>query len=122
MKKLVLIAVSTVLLGANSAFALQLTLENKTGKELHELYFAPAGDEEWGPDQLGDKTVANNDKFTLTEIPVGKYDVLFVDEKGAKCDIRDVEFKASEVFEMTKQIIKGCQAATSADEKEDEES
>jgi hypothetical protein len=112
MKRLGLLALCFGLIAGNSAFALSLTLENQTGKELHELYFAPAGEKEWGPDQLGDKVVANDETFTLSKIPKGKYDVMFVDESGAKCDIRDVDFTESELFVMTKQLIKGCQAGS----------
>lgn len=101
----------------NSAFGLSLTLENKTGKEVRELYFADAGESEWGEDQLGDEVIGIDETFTLTKIAKGKYDILFVDEKGAKCDIRDVDFTASELFVMTKQVIKNCQAAS---EQEDE--
>lgn len=111
----------SLFLFSSSAIALELKLENKTGKELHELYFAPAGDSDWGPDQLGDEIVENNETFTLRKIPRGSYDVLFVDEHGDKCDLRDVDFTESEVFVMTKSIIKGCQAATALEEEEDED-
>ena len=118
MKSIRLLFLSLALFSADSAFALSLTLENKTGKELHELYFAPAGETDWGPDQLGDKVIAHDETFTLNKIDKGLYDVLFVDENGAKCDIRDVDFRASELFVMTKSIIKNCQAATKAEEEE----
>ena len=120
MKKMLLVLLVTVF-SANSAFALSLKLENKTGKELHELYFVPAGNAEWGPDQLGDEVVTNGDTFTLQKIKAGHYDILFVDEHGAKCDIRDVDFNASEVFVMTKKVIKGCIAGSDQGEAEDDE-
>ncbi len=120
MKRLsVILTLMAVVFSADSAFALSLVLENETGKELHELYFAPAGQTDWGPDQLGDDVVPNGGTFTLSKIEKGKYDVLFVDENGAKCDIRDVDFSSSEVFKMTKSVIKGCQEAS--DQGEDEE-
>ena len=82
MKGLKALSTVTVLLAmsAQTASALDLILENKTGKELHELYFAPAGDDDWGPDQLADKTVPSGQNFTLTSIPKGKYDVLFMNQ------------------------------------------
>lgn len=120
MKRLGLLLVLLALFTTN-AFALELKLENKTGKELHELYFAPAGETDWGPDQLHDEVVANNESFTLQSIPKGKYDVLFVDENGAKCDLRDVDFTSSETFVMSKSVIKGCQAATKESEDAEEE-
>jgi len=121
MKLFGILAFALLIMVSNSASALSLKLENETGKELHELYFAPAGDEEWGPDQLGDEVVTNGESFTLSSIPEGRYDILFVDEKGAKCDIRDVDFKASETFVMTKKIIKGCQKASEQEEEEEEQ-
>lgn len=118
MKKFILFVLVCVM-SINSAFALSLTLENKTGKELHELYFAPAGGDDWGPDQLGDEVVGHDETFTLSKIKAGHYDLLFVDENGDKCDIRDVNFVESEVFVMTKKIIKGCQAGTAAQEEDE---
>lgn len=121
MKKSIWIGFFAFVFISSSASALELKLVNKTGKELHELYFAPAGDEEWGPDQLGDEVVEDGETYTLTKIPKGKYDVLFVDENDDKCDLRDVDFTSSETFVMSKSVIKGCQAATAAEEEEDEE-
>lgn len=112
MKPMKVVMLSSILLSANAAFALSLELVNQTGKSLHELYFAPAGEEEWGPDQLGDEVVENDESFKLTKIAKGKYDVLFVDEEGSKCDLRDVDFTVSERFVMTKKIIGGCQKGT----------
>lgn len=122
MKKMALfgLAVAPLLLSAQMASALSLTLQNQTGKELHELYFAPAGEEDWGPDQLGDEVVENNGSFALTNIPKGKYDVLFVDEEGSKCGVRDVDFTGSETFAMTKSLMKGCQKGTDQAEGEEE--
>lgn len=111
---------ATVFGGAHTAAALSLTLENETGKELHELYFAPAGEEDWGEDQLGSEIVKNNASFTLTKIPKGKYDVMFVDEEGSKCDVRDVDFTSSETFVMSKSIMRGCQKNTDQSEGEEE--
>ncbi len=123
MNKIKLIGVVATLLfvSTQSVFALDLKLVNKTDRDLHQLFVGPAGSEEWGPDQLGEDVVENGATFTLTEIPKGKYDVLFVDEHGDKCDVRDVDFSSSEEFVMTKSIIKGCQAATAADEEEGED-
>ena len=42
--------------------------------EICELYLSPTGVEEWGPDQLGEATIAASATFTLTDIPAGTYD------------------------------------------------
>lgn len=122
MKPLSIVAalVSCVVI-SNSAFALSLTLVNKTGKTLHKLYFTDAGADSWGEDQLGDEVVDPGETFTLTKISKGKYDIMFVDENEAKCDVRNVDFTASETFEMTKELIGNCQKESEQDQSGDEE-
>jgi hypothetical protein len=59
--------------------------------EICELYLSPTGVEEWGPDQLGEATIAASATFTLTDIPAGTYDAKVVgcngEESVAELDI-----------------------------------
>ena len=50
--------------------------------EICELYLSPTGVEEWGPDQLGEATIAASATFTLTDIPAGTYDAKVVGCNG----------------------------------------
>ncbi len=50
--------------------------------EICELYLSPVGAEEWGPDQLGEATIAASETFTLTDVPAGTYDAKVVGCNG----------------------------------------
>lgn len=50
--------------------------------EICELYLSPVGVEEWGPDQLGEASIAASATFTLTDVPAGTYDAKVVGCNG----------------------------------------
>lgn len=117
LKRLFMLALAGLVV-CPDAFALSLTLQNKSKWEIHELYFSDADEDEWGPDQLGDDVIETGDSFTLTKIDRGSYDVKIVDEDGDSCVVTDVDFTSSEHFEITDKILLGCQVATEAEEEE----
>ncbi len=120
MRKFVVLFSVLLLMTASSAFALSLELVNKSKWEIHELYFSDTDESDWGEDQLDDEIIETKDSFTLTKIAKGKYDVKIVDEDGDSCEIEDVDFTSSEKFEITDEILLGCQKAT-AEENEEEQ-
>lgn len=121
MKRYMLLTATVLFLSVtSSAFALSLTLENQSKFDVHELYFSPINENNWGPDQLGDEVIASGESFTLTKIAKGDYDVKIVDEDGDACEIKEVDFRATEHFTLTDKLLVGCQVAT-ADEHESEE-
>jgi hypothetical protein len=68
----------------------KIVVVNKSKWAIHELYFSPANETEWGEDQLGKKTINTGEQFTLTGVPCGKWDVKVVDEDGDECVVEDV--------------------------------
>jgi hypothetical protein len=58
-----------------------------------ELYMAPAGTQDWGPNQClkdEDKTVAANKRLNLKDFTPGQYDVKFHDVEGRSCLVKNV--------------------------------
>ena len=55
---------------------------NTGSVEICELYLAPSGQEDWGPDQLQGQTIAAGAEFTLKNIPAGSYDAKAVGCNG----------------------------------------
>lgn len=102
-----------------SASALSLTIDNQSEWDIHELYFSPAHESDWGPDQLGDDVIESGESFVLTKIAKGEYDVRIVDEDGDSCVVSDVDFASSESFQLTDKLLLGCQAATEEEEFEE---
>jgi len=68
----------------------KIVVVNKSAWAIHELYFSPTNQTEWGEDQLGKKTIKTGEQFTLTGVPCGKWDVKVVDEDGDECVVEDV--------------------------------
>ncbi len=69
---------------------------NQTGQEIDELYMAPAGTDDWGPNQClndDDKSVESDERLMLEGIEPGQYDVKFHDVKGRSCLVRNVAVK-----------------------------
>ncbi len=86
---------------------------NESNWAIHEMYFSPTDETEWGEDQLGSTTIETGEQFTLTGVPCDKWDVKVVDEDGDECVIENVGLCA----DTDKWVIKdsdllACQAAT----------
>ncbi|HET9031506.1 MAG TPA: hypothetical protein VFN25_01240 [Dokdonella sp.] len=91
----------------------KVIIVNQSHWAIHELYFSPTDESEWGDDQLGDDVIESGEKFTLNGVPCDKWDVRVVDEDGDECVIENVGLCA----DTDKWVIKdsdllACQAAT----------
>ena len=64
---------------------------NNSKWEIHHLYLSPSDQDDWGPDQLGEDTLAKGDSFTLTHIDCDTYDIKVIDEDGDECIIEAVD-------------------------------
>jgi hypothetical protein len=106
---LVSLAATSAHAGKNS----KVIIVNKSSWAIHEMYFSPTKDSEWGDDQLGDQTIEPGGQFTLTGLPCNKWDVRVVDEDGDECVVENVGLCG----DTDKWVIKdsdllACQAAT----------
>ncbi len=120
MKKLGLtLAIALHVGGLSAVHALSLELVNRSNWDIHELYFSPADQKSWGPDQLEDEIIKHGETFKLTKISKGNYDVKFVDEDGDSCEVEDVDFTSSERFVLTENALLGCQEATAEASEDD---
>lgn len=60
-----------------------LDIVNESNVEICALFVTPSTSEEWGDNQIGSTgAVAQGETFTLTDIPVGTYDLLAEDCQG----------------------------------------
>ena len=125
MKRLVCL-VSLALLAASAGAAAKgkssVTVQNKSHWEIHQLYLSSSDQDEWGPDQLGQHTIAaKGGSYTLTAIPCDKYDVRLVDEDGDECVVARVPLCADhDTWVIKDDDLLKCQAE-SDDEDDDED-
>ncbi|MGB0132875.1 hypothetical protein [Dokdonella sp.] len=86
---------------------------NQSRWAIHELYFSPTEEAEWGEDQLDDETIGTGEQFTLTGIPCDEWDVRVVDEDGDECVIESVGLCAdTDKWVISDSDLLACQAAT----------
>jgi hypothetical protein len=99
---------------ANTAIgAERLRFWNLTAATITKLYLAPAGTDQWGPDQCQndpDGAVDADERLTLKGIEPGRYDVMLSDKTGRKCVMRDVEVKGGRpyAFSIEESDLKDC--------------
>ncbi len=105
-----------VLFGSAPGFAAgtsKVIIVNKSSWAIHEMYFSPTDETDWGEDQLGNQTIETGDRFTLTGIPCDKWDVKVIDEDGDECVIENVGLCAdADRWVINDSDLLGCQAAT----------
>ena len=111
-KVLVAAGLSLFAMHAVPAFAATINIENKSSWEIHEIYFAPSSQDDWGDDHLGKKVLKPGMTLTLTGVTAGKWDVRLVDEDEDECIIKNQQISASEKFSIDDDDLLGCQAAT----------
>lgn len=113
MKRLVSLGAAVLCAFSLSAAAdSTIVIKNKSGWDLYEIYFAPASQDTWGEDHLGDEILEQGDSLTLTGVGKGRWDIRLVDEDGDECVLSDVHITASETWTVTEDQLLGCQAAT----------
>ena len=113
MKKILAAAgVSLLLMQAVPAVAATIKIENKSSWEIHEIYFAPSSQEDWGDDHLGKQVLKTGMTLSLTSVNPGKWNVRLIDEDADECIVEGQQISASEKFVIEDDDLLGCQAAT----------
>ena len=111
MLRLVLLSLSAALALPASAVALELDIVNEFHTSLHHLYLSEVDSHRWGPDQLGDRrrdTVEPGEKFTLTRIAPGRYDLKLVAGDGTECVIGNQRIGSDKAWTVTESTLDHC--------------
>lgn len=109
--KRTIVCVLLAMASVTAAQALTLKVVNKSKTAIHHLYLNDSSENDWGPDQLGDKTsdtIEPGDSFTLTNIDAGDYDVKLVTDDDTECEIDEVDFKSSKTWTITEHMLNKC--------------
>jgi len=94
---LALLAIALLVTATTAVAAEKMRFWNLTSAEITELYLAPAGTTQWGPNQClndSDKSVDADERLDLTGIVTGRYDVKLADKTGRHCMVKNVEAKS----------------------------
>ncbi len=94
------------------ASAIKVEFVNKSAWEIHEIYFSPASQTNWGEDHLEDEVLEKGDSLTLKGVEAGTSDVMIVDEDGDECVLEDIAISSSDRWAITDEDLLACQAAS----------
>jgi hypothetical protein len=90
---------------------------NQSEWTVSHLFLSPVDEDEWGPDQLGEKVIAKGDSFTLTEVPCDLWDLKIIDEDGDECVLTEVDLCGEEAtWNLTNEELLSCQADSEEEE------
>ena len=84
---------------------------NLTRHTISELYLAPAGSTDFGPNQCKndkDGTVDPDERLRITGVGPGHYDAKVSYRNSRQCVVRDIEIRADAVFSIADKDLKDC--------------
>jgi hypothetical protein len=82
-----------------------------TNSDFRGVYLAPAGTQNWGPNQtLNDKDRAldTSERLTLSDLSPGHYDVKLVDKRGRTCMMKGIDLTKERSFEIRDKDLNEC--------------
>jgi hypothetical protein len=84
---------------------------NLTRHTISELYLAPTGTTDWGPNQCKndkDGTVDADERLPITGVAPGSYDAKLTDVSGRTCVVRNIKISAGEIFSIEEKDLTTC--------------
>src|SRR5262245_1647450 len=93
------------------AAAAELQIVNQSGKAIHELYVASAGERTWGADRLRQKqpnVIARGETFVVADLAPGSYQLMLVDADGSECEIDFLDITTSYRIDLTAGRLQEC--------------
>ena len=84
---------------------------NLTRNTISELYLAPAGTTNWGPDQCKndkDGSVESDERLRITDVASGTYDAKFADVTGRVCIARNIKIEVGAIFSIEEKDLASC--------------
>ena len=84
---------------------------NLTRYTISELYLAPAGTTNFGPNQCKndkDGTVDHDERLRITGVEPGSYDAKLTDVSGRSCLVRNIKVEAGQIFSIEEKELTSC--------------
>lgn len=91
-----------------------LTITNDSSFTIERVYLSPSYETTFAfsSDQLGSFALPSGYHFTVKNIRAGEYDVLFVDEDGDRCMVRNQNIFSNLNWELTNSWLLNCEGRT----------
>jgi hypothetical protein len=84
---------------------------NLTRHTVSELYLAPTGTTDWGPNQCKndkDGTVDVDERLRINGVSSGQFDVKLVDVSGRTCVVRNIKVETGQIFSIEEKELTSC--------------
>src|SRR5947209_5923836 len=84
---------------------------NLTRHTISELYLAPAGTTDWGPNQCKndkDGTVDTDERLRITGVLAGSYDAKLTDVSGRTCLVHNIKISLGAIFSIEEKDLTSC--------------
>jgi hypothetical protein len=100
--------------GAREAAAQQKPTRfwNLTKNTISQLYLAPAGTSNWGPNQCQndkDGRVDFDERLVIRDVTPGRYAVKFTDITGRTCTLQNVDIESGAIFSIQEKDLTSCE-------------
>lgn len=101
MRAIAIMSLAFLTLAGAAVAAERMRFWNTTSFTIAELYLAPAGTTQWGPNQCAndpDGAVDADERLALKDVAPGRYDVKLADKQGRVCVVRNVEVRSGKPY------------------------
>lgn len=91
-------------------------IKNASSWSIHKLNLTRFDATDWGPDQLGERTLTSGGALELHDIDCDTYDLRVVDQDGDICIVQDIDLCLQDAtWTLTNRELTGCEADTESD-------
>ena len=75
---------------------------------IHQLYIAPAKSNNWSENKLQSKKIARTERFTISNLAPGMYDLKVIDDDNDTCVFPDINVDQNKEWKLTDNAMVGC--------------
>ncbi|BAP46032.1 putative uncharacterized protein [Pseudomonas sp. StFLB209] len=109
-KAFAIVGLSLVFMPTAPAAAATIQIQNQSSWDIHEIYFAPSSQGDWGDDHLGKQVLKAGMTLSVSNVEAGLWDVRLVDEDEDECVIQRQQISTSQAFVIDDEDLLNCQA------------
>lgn len=111
MLRLVSLVCTAVACASWAIAASQTKFWNITGDTIVKFELAPAGTNNWGPDQCKndkDDSVDDDERLQIKDVPTGSYDARMTFKDGRVCTVKAINVVDGKIFSIERNQLKDC--------------
>jgi hypothetical protein len=75
---------------------------------IHQLFIAPAKSNNWSENKLKTGKIARTERFTISNLAPGIYDLKVVDDDNDTCVFPDINVDQNKEWKLTDNAMVGC--------------